>query len=81
MDVMASIEEVPMELEAVQAHMLENWPTMVRTIESFKGTAARSQHYEEEITRMSDDIDQLRSLSSRLNTPWWANRQRESSSD
>jgi hypothetical protein len=68
MDVMASIEEVPTELEAVQAHMIENWPTMVRTIESFKGTAARSLRYEEEITRMSEDVDQLRALSSRLNT-------------
>lgn len=48
--------------------MLENWPTMVRSIEAFKGTVARSKRYEEEISRMSDDVDQLRALSSRLNS-------------
>jgi hypothetical protein len=42
-EVMPSIKEVPSEPEDVQMHMLVNWPTMVRSIEAFKGTVAQSK--------------------------------------
>jgi hypothetical protein len=41
-EVMPIFKEVPSEPEDVQTHMLESWPTMVRSIEAFKGTVAQS---------------------------------------
>jgi hypothetical protein len=70
-DILPSIKEVPTKSEGIQTHMLENWlSTMVQSIEAFKGTITWSQHhrYDVEIMSMSNNVEQLHTLSSRLNT-------------
>jgi uncharacterized coiled-coil protein SlyX len=67
-EVMPSIGELPSSPEGVQEHMMDNWAAMIKTVDAVKGNAARSRRYEAEITRLSEDMDQLRALSTRLHS-------------
>jgi hypothetical protein len=68
LELMPTIEELPGDPDGMTEHILDNWEAVVKSVDTMKGAAGRGQRYEEEIHRLSSDIDQLRALATRLNT-------------
>jgi hypothetical protein len=66
--VMPSNQELPSTPQGLSGHMADNWHAVVKTVDVIKGNATRNKRYESESTRLSNGMDQLRALSTRLNS-------------
>jgi hypothetical protein len=65
-DILPSITEAPEAGEDLQEHIVQNWSAMLRTVETVKAGLSKQKRYETEIVRLGEDINDLRSLASRL---------------
>jgi hypothetical protein len=65
---MPTIGELPTSPVGLQEHIADNWSAMIKTVDAVKGNAAQNKRYKAEITRLSEDMDQLRALSTRLHS-------------
>jgi hypothetical protein len=65
-DNLPAIPEVPRTAEGLQDHIVKNWSAMLLTVEAVKSTLGKQKRYESEIHRLSEDLDGLRSVASRL---------------
>jgi hypothetical protein len=67
-EVMPTIGELPDSPQGLQDHMTDNWSAMIKTVDAVKSNVARNKRYEVKITRLSNDMNQLRALATRLNS-------------
>jgi hypothetical protein len=65
-DLLPTISEAPGGAEDLQDHIAENWSSMLKTVEAVKANSSKQKRYESEIVRLSEDVNDLRSLASRL---------------
>jgi hypothetical protein len=65
-DLLPTISEAPGGSDGLQDHIAENWSSMLKTVEAVKSNASKQKRYESEIVRLSEDVNDLRSLASRL---------------
>lgn len=65
-DVLPTIAEAPNSDDELQEHIVQNWGAMIRTVELVKANMSKNKRYESEIVRLGEDINDLRSLASRL---------------
>jgi hypothetical protein len=65
-DLLPTISEAPGGSDGLQDHIAENWSSMLKTVEAVKSNASKQKRYKSEIVRLSEDVNDLRLLASRL---------------
>jgi hypothetical protein len=65
-DVLPAIAEAPEADGDLQEHIVQNWTAMLKTVELVKANMSKQKRYESEIVRLGEDINDLRSVASRL---------------
>jgi hypothetical protein len=65
-DMLPSIPEIPDTPGGLQDHIVTNWSAMLETVAAVKANMGKQKRYESEIFRLSEDLDGLRSVASRL---------------
>jgi hypothetical protein len=65
-DLLLTILEAPPGSKGLKDHIAENWSSMLKTVEVVKSNASKQKRYKSEIIRLSEDVNDLRLLASRL---------------